>query len=298
MKRSLTILAVVVATAAAGSAWYIDNKLPVRDGALPLAGLQAPVQVRYDERGVPHIQARNEADLYRALGFVHAQDRLFQMELLRRLARGELAEILGLSLVVSGVAIVVSMVLGVPAGVFLALRRFPGRRFLVALVNTGMGLPPVVVGLFVFLLLARDGPFGPLELLYTPWAMILAQVVIAGPLVVGITLAAIQGLDEKLRLQILSLGASRLQLYWKLILEARLSMVAALAAGFGSIISEVGAVMMVGGNLKGDTRVMTTAIVLATRQGQFALAIALSVLLLALTLAVNALFTSVQQRKR
>ena len=213
-------------------------------------------------------------------------------------ARGELAGILGLSLLVSGVAIVLSMVVGVPAGVFLALRRFPGRRFLVALVNTGMGLPPVVVGLFVFLLLSRAGPFGPLELLYTPWAMILAQVIIAGPLVVGITLAAIQGLDEKLRLQILSLGASRTQYYWRLVQEARLSLVAALAAGFGSVISEVGAVMMVGGNIKGQTRVMTTAIVLATRQGEFPLALALGVLLLLLALGVNWLFTVVQQRQR
>lgn len=212
--------------------------------------------------------------------------------------RGELLEILGMSLLVSGGAVAISMLLGVPLGIWMGLHRFPGRRFLVTLVNTGMGVPPVVVGLLVFLLLARSGPLGGLELLYTPAAMILAQVLIALPLVAGVTLAAIQALDQRLTLQILSLGASRLQLYWKLILEARLSMVAALAAGFGSIISEVGAVMMVGGNLKGDTRVMTTAIVLATRQGQFALAIALSVLLLALTLAVNALFTSVQQRKR
>ena len=212
--------------------------------------------------------------------------------------RGELLEILGMSLLVSGGAVAVSMLLGVPLGIWMGLHRFPGRRFLVTLVNPGMGVPPVVVGLLVFLLLARSGPLGGLELLYTPAAMILAQVLIALPLVAGVTLAAIQALDQRLTLQILSLGASRLQLYGKLILEARLSMVAALAAGFGSIISEVGAVMMVGGNLKGDTRVMTTAIVLATRQGQFALAIALSVLLLALTLAVNALFTSVQQRKR
>ncbi len=212
--------------------------------------------------------------------------------------RGELLEILGMSLLVSGGAVAVSMLLGVPLGIWMGLHRFPGRRFLVTLVNTGMGVPPVVVGLLVFLLLARSGPLGGLELLYTPAAMILAQVLIALPLVAGVTLAAIQALDQRLTLQILSLGASRLQLYGKLILEARLSMVAALAAGFGSIISEVGAVMMVGGNLRGDTRVMTTAIVLATRQGQFALAIALSVLLLALTLAVNALFTSVQQRKR
>lgn len=212
--------------------------------------------------------------------------------------RGELANILGVSLLVSGVAIAVSMLVGVPVGIWLALHRFPGRRFLVTLVNTGMGLPPVVVGLFVFLLLARSGPLGDLELLYTPTAMILAQVIIALPLVVGVTLAGIQGLDPRLHLQILSLGASRTQLYLTLVKEARLSLVAALAAGFGSIISEVGAVMMVGGNLQGQTRVMTTAIVLATRQGQFTLAIALSVLLLLIALALNALFTRVQQGRK
>lgn len=195
-------------------------------------------------------------------------------------------------------AIVISMVLGVPAGIFLGLNRFPGRQLLVTLVNTGMGLPPVVVGLVVFLLLARRGPFGELGLLYTPSAMIAAQVIIAWPLVVGVTLAAIQGLDDRLRVQILSLGASRRQLYWKLVREARLSLVAALAAGFGSIISEVGAVMMVGGNIRGETRVMTTAIVLETRQGNFGLAIALGAVLLGLTLAVNWLLTRVQQRGR
>lgn len=210
----------------------------------------------------------------------------------------ELWQVVALSLLVSGVAIVVSMLLGVPAGVFLGLHRFPGRQLLVTLVNTGMGLPPVVVGLVVFLLLARAGPLGSLELLYTPSAMILAQVVIAWPLVVGVTLAAIQGLDARLRLQILSLGASPSQLYWKLVREARLSLVAALAAGFGSIISEVGAVMMVGGNIRGETRVMTTAIVLETRQGNFGLAIALGVVLLLVALAVNWLFTWVQQRGR
>ena len=186
----------------------------------------------------------------------------------------------------------------IPAGIFLGLRQFPGRRFLVTLVNTGMGLPPVVVGLVVFLLLARSGPLGGLEMLYTPSAMILAQVIIATPLVVGITLAAVQALDPRVHLQILSLGASRWQYWWKLVQEARLSLVAALAAGFGSIISEVGAVMMVGGNIKGQTRVMTTAIVLETRQGNFALAVALGVLLLLLSLLLNWLFTSVQQRAK
>ena len=211
---------------------------------------------------------------------------------------GDLAGIVVLTLFVSGAAILVSMLLGVPAGIFLGLHRFWGRSFLVTLVNTGMGLPPVVVGLAVFLLLARSGPLGGLEILYTPWAMVLAQVVIATPLVVGITLAAIQGLDARLHLQILSLGASRRQLYLRLVKEARLSLVAALAAGFGSIISEVGAVMMVGGNIRGQTRVMTTAIVLETRQGEFGTAIALGAVLLALALGVNWLFTWVQQRQR
>jgi tungstate transport system permease protein len=212
--------------------------------------------------------------------------------------QGELAGILVLSLLVSGVAILVSMLVGVPVGIFLGLHRFPGRSFLVTLVNTGMGLPPVVVGLFVFLLLARSGPLGGLDLLYSPSAMVLAQVVIATPLVVGITLAAVQGLDERLHLQILSLGASTGQLYLRLVKEARLSLVAALAAGFGSIISEVGAVMMVGGNIKGQTRVMTTAIVLQTRQGEFGQAVVLGGILLTLALGVNLLFTWVQQRQR
>jgi tungstate transport system permease protein len=161
-----------------------------------------------------------------------------------------------------------------------------------------MGLPPVVVGLAVFLLLARSGPLGGLELLYTPTAMIVAQVVIATPLVAGVSLAALQGLDRRLHVQILSLGASRLQLYAKLVVEARLSLVAALAAGFGAIISEVGAVMMVGGNIRGETRVMTTAIVLETRQGHYVQAVVLGVALLFLTLLANWALTAVQQRRQ
>lgn len=209
----------------------------------------------------------------------------------------ELLSILWLSLWVSGLAIAISMVVGVPLGVFLGLRRFPGRGLLIALVNSGMGLPPVVVGLFVFILLARSGPLGSLELIYTPPAMVIAQVVLATPLVVGVTMAAIQGLDDRLRLQILSLGASRAQLYVKLVVEARVSLVAALAAGFGAVISEVGAVMMVGGNIQGQTRVMTSAIVLETRQGNFAMAIALSAILLTIALVINGLFTWLQQRR-
>ena len=209
----------------------------------------------------------------------------------------ELLRILALSLEVSLVAIVVGMLVGVPLGIFLGLHRFPGRNLLVTVVNTGMGFPPVVAGLFVFLLLARSGPLGGFSLLYSPTAMIFAQVLIATPLVVGVTLAAIQAQDERLQLQIVSLGASRFQCYLKLVKEARLSLLAALAAGFGSVISEVGAVMMVGGNIRGQTRVMTTAIVLETRQGNFSMAIALSLVLLSIALVLNFAFTWIQQRR-
>jgi tungstate transport system permease protein len=216
--------------------------------------------------------------------------------LLGRLDR-ELLAILWLSLWVAGLAVGLSMLLGVPAGVFLGLRRFRGRSLLVTLVNSGMGLPPVVVGLFVFVLIARSGPLGSFELLYTPPAMIAAQVILATPLVIGVTLAGIQGLDPRLRLQILSLGASRWQLYLKLVREARVSLLAALAAGFGAVISEVGAVMIVGGNIEGHTRVMTTAIVQETRQGNLPMAIALSLVLVALAIVVNGAFTWLQQRR-
>ncbi|HEY3358819.1 MAG TPA: ABC transporter permease [Polyangia bacterium] len=220
-------------------------------------------------------------------------------EAFRLLAHGdpEVMGILWLSLWVSGAATLVAMAVGVPAGVFLGLRRFPGHTLFVTLVNAGMGLPPVVVGLLVFLLLARAGPLGGLQLLYTPAAMVIAQVIIATPVVVGVTMAGIQGLDPRLPLQVLSLGASRAQLYLTLVREARVTLLAALAAGFGSIISEVGAVMLVGGNIRGQTRVLTTAIVLETRQGHFARAIALAVVLLGIALVLNAVFTIVQQRR-
>jgi tungstate transport system permease protein len=210
----------------------------------------------------------------------------------------ELGAILWLSLWVSALAVVVALIVGIPAGVFLGLHRFPGRGVLATLVNTGMGLPPVVVGLVVFLLLARSGPLGALELLYTPSAMVVAQIVLATPLVVGVTMAAIADLDDRLRLQILALGASRWQLYAKLVVEARASLLAALAAAFGAVVSEVGAVMMVGGNIRGETRVMTTAIVQQTRQGNFAMAIALSLVLLAAALGINAAFTRLQRARQ
>lgn len=150
-----------------------------------------------------------------------------------------------------------------------------------------MGLPPVVVGLFVYLMLSRSGPFGVLDWLFTPSAMIVAQVIIAFPLVAGLTMSAVQAIDPALRLQIRSLGATRWQETWTVLREARIGVVAAIVAAFGGIISEVGAVMLVGGNIEGKTRVLTTAIVLNTRTGDFALAMALGIILLALAFVAN-----------
>jgi tungstate transport system permease protein len=203
-----------------------------------------------------------------------------------------------LSVQVSGAATLLSLLIGLPTGVGLALTRFPGRGLCVALVNTGMGLPPVVVGLFVSIFLWRSGPLGLLELLYTPTAIILAQFIIAAPIVTGLTMAAMQQLNPRLRLQFLALGASRWQLLWLLMREARLPLLAAVMAGFGGVISEVGASMMVGGNLLGQTRVLTTATVLETGKGNFDVAIALSVILLALVFSVNYLLTWIQQQGR
>ena len=210
----------------------------------------------------------------------------------------EVLQITWLSLQVSGSATLLSLLVGIPAGVGLALAKFPGRGLLIALVNTGMGLPPVVVGLFVTIFLWRSGPLGPLGLLYTPTAIVIAQFVIAAPIVVGLTVAAMQQLNPKLRLQLLALGASRWQHLWLLMREARLPLLAAVMAGFGGVISEVGASMMVGGNLLGQTRVLTTATVLETGKGNFDVAIALSLILLALVFGVNYLLTWVQQRGR
>ena len=210
----------------------------------------------------------------------------------------QMLEIASLSLLVSGAATLFSLIIGIPAGVAIGLNKFRGRHFLVTLVNTGMGAPPVVVGLVVTIFLWRNGPLGLLHMLYTPSAMILAQFVIAMPLVCGFTLAAIQQLDPKLRLQIVALGASRLQMVWLLLKEAKLPLLAAVMAGFGAVISEVGASMMVGANITGQTRVMTTAIVAENSKGDFALAIALSIVLMIMVYLVNLLLTSVQQRNK
>ena len=210
-------------------------------------------------------------------------------------------EVLGItlfSLKVSILATGLSLAIGGAAGMALALTRFPGKRLLISLINTGMGLPPVVVGLFVTILLWRNGPLGFLEILYTPSAIILAQTVIATPIIAGISLAAIQQLPADLRLQILSLGASRWQMLRMLALEARLPLMAAVMAGFGGVISEVGASIMVGGNIQGSTRVLTTATVMEAGKGNFDTAIALSLILMVLTFTVNAVLTHIQQRDR
>jgi len=222
------------------------------------------------------------------------------LEALRLLATGdpEVWRITLLSLQVSGSATLLSLVAGIPLGTLLALARFPGRGLVISLVNTGMGLPPVVVGLFVTVVLWRNGLLGALEMLYTPLAMVLAQFIIAAPIVTGLTLAAMQQVPEQFRLQMLGLGASRAQMVWALLREARLPMLAAVMAGFGGVISEVGASMMVGGNIKGSTRVLTTATVLETGKGNFDVAIALSAILLLITFMVNWALTWIQQRAR
>ena len=222
------------------------------------------------------------------------------LEAVRLLLSGdaEVWRITLLSLQVSGSATLLSLLAGVPLGTLLALARFPGRALAVSLVNTGMGLPPVVVGLFVTVLLWRNGLLGALEMLYTPVAMVLAQFIIAAPIVTGLTLAAIQQVPVQFRLQMLGLGASRSQMIGMLLREARLPMLAAVMAGFGGVISEVGASLMVGGNIKGSTRVLTTATVLETGKGNFEVAIALSTILLLMTFLVNWALTWIQQRAR
>jgi tungstate transport system permease protein len=210
----------------------------------------------------------------------------------------EVWSITWLSLKISGFATLISLLLGIPLGIGLALAGFPGRALIAALVNTGMGLPPVVVGLFVSIFLWRSGPLGFLEWIYTPTAMVIAQVIIAFPIVAGLTMASFQSLDPKLSLQLLGIGASKPQLLWLLCKEARLPLLAAVMAGFGGVISEVGASMMVGGNIRGQTRVLTTATVLETGKGNFEIAIALSLILLALTFAINFFLTRIQQREQ
>lgn len=220
------------------------------------------------------------------------------IEAIRLLVTGYpvLWQVIGLTLQVTGTALLLSAIAGVPIGAAIGLTRFPGRRFVVALLYTGMGLPPVVVGLAVYLFLSRSGPLGSLDWLFTPTAMIVAQTIIAFPLVAGLTMAGVEAVEPDFRLQVVSLGAGRAQVVRALLGEARGGVLAALLAGFGGIISEVGAAMLVGGNIAGQTRVLSTAIVLETRRGEFALAVAMGGVLLSLAFAVNALFISLERR--
>ncbi len=201
----------------------------------------------------------------------------------------ELLGIVLLSLRVSGTALLLSTLLGIPLGVVLGLKRFLGRRLVIAFLYTGMGLPPVVVGLVVYLLLSHSGPLGGLGWLFTPQAMVLAQAIIASPIVAGFTMAAVLGVEPALRTQVLSLGATDWQAAWTIVRQARAGIVVALVAGFGSVISEVGAVMLVGGNIAGSTRVLTTAIVLETRRGNLSLGMALGLVLLLTAFLLNGL---------
>jgi tungstate transport system permease protein len=202
------------------------------------------------------------------------------------------------TLQVTLIATLLSVLIGIPIGTVLALTRFFGRDLLVSIVNFGMGLPPVVVGLVTWLALTRYGPLGILNLLYTPTAIIIAQAIIASPIVAGFSLAAIQSVDPKMRLQLLAFGATRLQYLVLLVWEARLGILAAIIAGFGGVISEVGASMMVGGNIRGYTRVLTTATVLEVSKGKFELATALSVILLVVTFCIMASLSHLQQRDK
>lgn len=201
-------------------------------------------------------------------------------------------KIIGVTVQVCGTALLISAVIGIPIGAYLGLTKFRGRRLIQALVYTGMGLPPVLVGLAVYLLLSNNGILGPLQQswiprLFTIEAMILAQVIIAVPMIIGYTMSAVGEVSPDLRLQVRSLGATRWQVIGVTLREARRGVLVAIIGGLGSIISEVGAVMMVGGNIEGSTRVMTTAILLETRRGNFQMALGLGVILLGIAFAIN-----------
>lgn len=202
------------------------------------------------------------------------------------------------TLAVSGAALVVAVLIGLPCGLVLGRRRFFGRGLLVSLVNSGMGLPPVVVGLVVYMTLARSGPLAGLDLIFTPQAMVIAQVIIALPLVIGISLAAVGALPPDWHVQVRAMGVRGGRAVWILIRETRLGLLAAVIAALGGILSEVGAVQMVGGNLEGETRVLTTGVLMYTQMGRFEDALALAALLLGLTFVLAGTLTAIQQARR
>ena len=200
------------------------------------------------------------------------------------------------SLRTSFIAIVLASLISVPIGFLVATQNFRGKRPIVTLLNTLMALPTVVVGLIVYSFLSRQGPLGPLGLLYTPTAMVLGQFILATPIVAALTLTAVQGIDPRVRETAITLGASRLQLALTMTTEARFAITAAIIAGFGRIIAEVGSAMMLGGNIRGYTRTMTTTIALETSKGEFGLGIALGIILLAVAFTINILFQTLQRR--
>ncbi|MFN2363655.1 MAG: ABC transporter permease [Halarsenatibacteraceae bacterium] len=210
----------------------------------------------------------------------------------------EVLQIIAVSLKVSGAALIFSVLIGLPLGTILGLGNFPGKKIITAFLYTGMGFPPVVVGLFVFIIFSNAGPLGDLNWLFTTRAIVVAQTVIALPLVAGFIMTAVMGVDKNLLLQLRSLGVTRVQMIWTIIKEARLGALIAIIAGFGAVISEVGAVMLVGGNIQGKTRVLTTAIMLETRQGRFGLAIALGLILLTITFIINIFMLNLQEKER
>lgn len=201
------------------------------------------------------------------------------------------------TVVVSGMATALAVVVGVPVGYAIARRSFRGRTVLLGLINTGMGMPPVVVGLVVWLLLVRSGPFGGFDLIYTRTAMVIAQFLIATPIVVGFTTASFQALPPRLPDLLTVLGAGRLRTLWLLAREAKLGLLVAIMAAFGAIVSEVGASMIVGGNLERSTRVLTTAVVTESSRGEVERALSLGLLLLVLSFIVNLTLTVIQQRR-
>lgn len=219
-------------------------------------------------------------------------------EALRLLATGDedAWAVTALTLRVSLTATLLALLVGLPLGAAVALAEFPGRRVVLAVANTGLGLPPVVVGLVVTVVLWRSGPLGGLGLLYTPTAMVIAQALIATPIAVALVATALQQVDPEFVVQMQGLGATRARAFGALVVEARLPLFAAAMAAFGAVVSEVGAAQMVGGNIEGRTRVLTTAAVLATSRGEFALAIAFGLVLLAIAFAVNLALTLAQTR--
>jgi tungstate transport system permease protein len=210
----------------------------------------------------------------------------------------EILEITWLTLRVCLMAIIISSIIGLPLGMFLGLTRFKGRKIILVLINIGMGLPPVVAGLWITMLLWRSGPLGHLQLLYSPTAIVMAQVLVSLPIVTGLTSSAFQQINEKMLLQIKALGATKTQTIALLLKQTKIAIVAAIMAGFGRVIAEVGAAMMVGGNIQGDTRILTTSIVMEVSKGNFDVALAISFILLTVALLITAALTLLQQRKR